>query len=230
MSDARARGDLFTEANLSCGVGSAARLLRDQPEEARAASAAAMNKWSQSGFHVQHFFLVHGDTEAYLYQGDGPSALRLTAEFWPALKRSLLLHVHYVRVAMLFTRGRAAVASAATAAESERRALFRRASADAASLEREGAAWASLFATLIRASAAGLRGDRQSSVGELERAQQIAAQADMRLHGAAVSYALGRCVGDDRGAQLCSAAIAWMREQKIVAPERVVNMLIPGTV
>src|SRR5581483_5606395 len=49
------RGDLFATTNLATAM-HVFWLMRDEPDRARAEAQAAMKKWSQQGFHTQHYY------------------------------------------------------------------------------------------------------------------------------------------------------------------------------
>ena len=108
LAEARDRGDLYAVMNLSTYLLSIVRLAADEPDLARDEVGQAMAHWSRGGYHVQHNDQAWGMAQIELYAGRGGAAWDLITWNWPALSRSLLLRVQFIRVAMWQLRPRCA--------------------------------------------------------------------------------------------------------------------------
>jgi hypothetical protein len=186
-----------------------------------------MTRWPQEGFHLQHYSALLALVQIELYTGDGAVAWKHLASQWRALDRSMLMRVQVLRIEARHLRARCALA-AIVSGEAQPEKLFQTAEKHVRLIEREQMAWARPLGALIRASIAGLRGDK-------ERAAELCAvaiagfeAAQMRLYAAAARRRLGQLTAGAEGQQLVAAADAWMRQQHIKQPARITNMLAPG--
>jgi hypothetical protein len=185
-----------------------------------------MAHWSRGGYHIQHNDQAWGMAQIELYAGRGGAAWDLIAWNWPALSRSLLLRVQFVRVAMWQLRARCALAAAECSSEPE--PLLRAAAADARRLEREATPWSLASARLVRAALAWNRGGDSSAADLLTDAAGRFDSIAMALCAAAARRRLGVLVGGDRGATLVAQADVWMRGQEIREPGRMTEVYAPG--
>ena len=162
LAQARERGDLYASMNLSSYLMSVVRLAADDPDTARAELRETMARWSRQGYHVQHNDALWAGVQIELFCGAGQSAWNLIRQAWPALRRSLLLRVQFVRTSMHFLRARAALAAAAElgcSRPAEARSLLATAAHDARRLEREAMPCPWAYALMIRGGLAALGGD-----------------------------------------------------------------------
>ena len=226
LADARDRGDLYAVMNLSTYLLSIVRLAANEPDRARDEVGQAMAHWSRGGYHVQHNDQAWGMAQIELYVGHGGAAWDLIAWNWPALSRSLLLHVQFVRVAMWNLRARCALAAAECSDEPLR--LLRAAAADARRLEREATPWSLASARLIRAALAWNRGGDQDAAELLIDAAGRFDAIPMALCAAAARRRLGVLLGGDRGATLVAQADAWMHAQEVREPGCMTDVYAPG--
>jgi hypothetical protein len=194
---ARASDDLSLLVNVTTGYAPLARLANDDAASARSALDEAMGRWSQRGFHRQHWSALFARANLDLYQGHGERAWRALDEARLPLARSLLLRSQAVRIAALNLRARAALATGRT----------RRAIACARRLAGEGAEWASGFAALAIACAS-------PSTAAFEHAGDRLAAAGLRLHAAVARRSAG--VDDP-----------WWREQRVENPDGFVRCFAP---
>jgi hypothetical protein len=81
---------------------------------------------------------------------------------------------------------------------------------------------------VLRAAIAHQRGKRREAIGALRIAVAGFDEVDMALHAACSRWQLGRLVGGDDGKEIESEAAAWMEDQEVVAPERIVALFAPG--
>ena len=226
IADAEDRGDLYTTVNLRIGHANVIWLAVDDAVGARRHVREAMAQWSQSGFFLQHYRALLAEAHIDLYEGDPSQAYDRVVQQWPALKRSFLLHVQYVRADACFLRARCALASLAVAPD--RAARLREAERLARKLDGEAMEWTAPLAALVWAGVAHAQGDRETAISRLRSAATLADASDMRLHSGAARLELGRLVGGDEGDRLDREAREWMEGQEIRVPERIASMMAPG--
>jgi eukaryotic-like serine/threonine-protein kinase len=230
LTQARERGDLYAVMNLSSYLMSVVRLAANDPQTARAELRATMAQWSRQGYHVQHNDALWAGVQIELYCGDGQSAWNLIHQSWPALRRSLLLRVQFIRTSMNFLRARAALAAAVELKDSrqdEARRLLAVAARAARSLEREGMPCPSAYSHMIRAGLAALRGDTARAAILLAETVERFDAVEMGLCAASVRRRLGELIGGDRGAADVAHADQWMIDQKIENPAAMASMILP---
>ncbi len=226
LAEARDRGDLYAVMNLSTYLLSIVRLAAGEPDLARDEVGQAMAHWSRGGYHVQHNDQAWGMAQIELYAGRGGAAWDLITWNWPALSRSLLLRVQFIKVAMWQLRARCALAAAEGSIEPE--PLLHTAAADARRLESEATPWSLASARLVRAALAWNRGDDVAAADLLTDAAGRFDAIPMALCAAAARRRLGVLVGGDRGAALVTAADTWMRGQEVRDPVRMTEVYAPG--
>jgi hypothetical protein len=229
-AQAHERGDLYAAMNLSTYLMSIVRLAADDPGTARDELRETMSRWSYQGYHVQHNDALWAGVLIELYCGAGKSAWDLIDRSWPALRRSLLLRVEFIRTSMYFLRARAALAAAVDLRASRRteaRALIAQASRDSCRLERESAPCPTAYARVIQGALAALRGDPARSVLLLEEAAVRFESVDMRLCSAAARYRQGEMIGGETGRSMIDREHDWMASQRIQDPARMAAMILP---
>jgi hypothetical protein len=225
IKEAEERDDLYGVTNLSLVIRTFTLLAADEPRRARSELDEVMRRWSHDGFHVQHMNRLLDEVQIDLYEGDGGSAWRRLAEKWPLLESSHLLRVQQVRVFLWHLRGRSALAAAAQGHEPG--PLLRAAECDARALWREAVPWARALSQLLYAGAAAGRGDQGQAVELLRDAAARCDAVAMRLFAAAARRQLGTWMGGEEGRTLVKAADAWMKEQRVLRPERMMALLVP---
>ena len=112
LTDATDRGNRYFETELRTRM-NLVWLAADQPDEGERHAIEVMEGWSHEGFHRQHYSHVLARIQTELYRGDAEAAWRLVADTWPALERTLLLHIQFVRIEASYLRARAALLNAA---------------------------------------------------------------------------------------------------------------------
>jgi hypothetical protein len=202
-------------------------MTEDKPDEARRHAREAMSNWSQSGFHIQHWYAMWWEAANELYAGTGGQALARLDRDAVALRKSMLLHAEMIRGMTTYLRGAAVIASIESAPDSrvERVAEARRI---ARRLEKESAVWAPVFSTFVRAAAENAAGDRGVAVSRLREGLRHAEATDMHPHAWAARYHLGRALGGDEGRELVAQAERSMRDEGVRSPERMAAYLVPG--
>ena len=224
LTDARERGNLYAETDLRTRLMTLPWLAQGKPEVAAADADDALARWTQRGFHLQHYNHLLGVTQCDLYRGDGPAALARIERTWPALSRSLLLRIQALRAEFLHARGRAMLAALGQNGAASSPAIAR----IAGQLDAERMAWTAPLAALLRAGlhARGAQPERCRSA--LEQAARGFDAADMGLHAAAARQRLGALVSGDEGAALCDQAARFFEAEAIANPPAFTRMVAPG--
>src|SRR6266542_4485554 len=164
-----------------------------------------------------------------LYVGDAPSAHQRTLEWWPRLRRALLLEVQYLRVSTLALIGRTALARAAATPGPGGEQWLRQVERIARRLGRERVAWASALGRALVGGAAALRGEPgDAAVAALAAAATDLDDIGMTLHATAARRRLGTVMGGAEGRALIAAADAWMAKQGILDTASLSEMILPG--
>jgi hypothetical protein len=224
IAAAEAKGNLSALTQLKTRL-NVVSLAAADPAKARRDVRDTMSRWSQEGFHRQHFNALRARVQIELYAGDGESAYRHMTEVWPALKDSLLMRVQVLRVEAHYLRACAALALAATTGE--RGALLRDARRSACRIERERMAWCRPLASLANAGIAALDGDRARAIDGYRRAAELLDASDMRLYAAAARRRLGELQGGETGARLVAEAESRMARQEIRDPAKMMRVMVP---
>jgi eukaryotic-like serine/threonine-protein kinase len=200
-------------------------LAADDPDRARAETIEALKAWPHEGFHLQHYSAMLALAQIELYTGDTEVVWKHLQGQWQALEDSLLLRIQVLRIEAMHLQARAALA---TSEGKERSRRLKIAEKMAKRIEREKAAWATPFASLVRAGIANRMGDKELAGKLLSEAATAFKQQDMELYAAASRRRLGEMVGGDHGYQLLSETSAWMVTQRIKNPDAMTRMLVPG--
>src|SRR5581483_441122 len=125
LRSARERGDLFASTNFRTAM-HPYWLFRDDAERAKTESTAAIKKWSNRGFHAQHYYDMLAQLNSRLYLGEVEEAVSALGLQWPELEASQQLRVQIIRVQMWDARARACLGLARIRPEgfAERTALL----------------------------------------------------------------------------------------------------------
>ena len=212
-------GDLFShvKAELYCAI---VEVFSDDPSSSRARVRRAIARWSESGFHFQHWLALKVEVFCDLYEGDTEAAFERVARAFRALEPSGLLRIQLKRTDAHLLRGTVAIAAS-------RRDPGRLDSAvrDAALLAAEGRPAAVGAATLLRAGVASARGSTAEGQAAYARAARELGDADIRLHAACATLACD--VVSPADAARASRAVALLEGEGIVRPERFMRVLAP---
>ncbi len=227
LEDARLRGDLYAQAILQMHGGSCAELANDDPMRARD-GLAILQRWSNTGFHVEHLVETHNRVEIALYLGEGGDALTLVNERWPALRGSLCCAF---RLSIFRCGPFAAVRPSAPRAMSDpglnvETYCDRRSERALRSSVR--APWGDALAELIQGGTESLSGLREDAIATFKRAETASVSAGMYLHAAVARRSQGLLMGGDAGRQLVTTAESDLRAEGIANPERLAAVMAPG--
>jgi len=217
-------GDLYSATHVAVRLTAIGHLAADEPDRARVEAAAGMARWPSQRFDLQHRWEVCSLLEADLYSGRAVDAWDRLQAAWPRL-RWTMHGFQNARIEMRFFRARIALARAA---DGEPRYL-RKATADAARLEREGAVWATALARLVRASVSATSGRSREATSLLGTAAAALLDAGMAHYAAAAQYRRGQLLGGDEGRALQLKATRFFQGQAVVSVDRISNLLAPGS-
>jgi serine/threonine protein kinase len=215
LQEASARGDLFATTNLRLSNFIGVWLLRDDIAGGRAAADQALSEWSPGGYSAQHYYHLLAHCLIDLYAGDYATAADRCTKGWRELERSLFLRVQYIRCEAFHLRARVALAAGDAA----------RAHHDARKIIGEKAPWATALATLLQAGVSKLRGDLEASVIALNDGARLCEESKMAVYATAARRQLAVLREDAAG---ISAADDFLRDRRILKPERFTAMLVPG--
>jgi hypothetical protein len=225
LTDATDRGHRFFETELLTRM-NLVWLAADQPDEGERQAIEVMEGWSHDGFHGQHYSQRLARIQTELYRGDAEAAWRLVDDAWPALARTMLLHIQFVRIEASYLRARAALLNAARGRDVSRFLSIAR--GDARRIGRFGRRWSDAIALLLDAAATYLEGRSGAARALLAAAVKAFERADMGSHAAAARRRLGELQDDERGCGLIADADAWMTAHGIRNPARMTRMFAPG--
>ncbi len=230
LKEVRERGDLYAETNLRARMTWVDWLSQDNPEQALLEVDQGIRGWSQQGFHLQHYWHLTGRAEIALYSGKASEAWAYLDDQWPKLAGSLLLRIQFTRLEAFQLRARCALAAAVEAPPSskKRAGLLRQARTALKPVDREGLAWASPLADLVRAGIAATEEDSATAVALLQQAVDSLEKVDMKLHAAAGLRRLGQLQGGSESERMIRDGEAWMASQTILSAERMCRVLAPG--
>lgn len=223
--EAKERGDLWGYSYF-VSIGAMGAMLADgRPEEAEACVREESQRWATgTTFHFQHWVALLASVYIDLYLGRTSVLERLEGP-WNILKQTLFLRLPFAHMALHELRGRAHVLAARVQKDASQLA---RAERDARVLARAGDDVSLGFAHLVRANVAHLRGNVETSVGELHAGIQLLEARGLEMWVLAAKRVLGRQQGGDAGHELTRAAERTLKERGVRDLDRFQNMLMPA--
>ena len=225
LADARSRGNLYLATEL-CTRSNYAWLAVDDPDEGERETIASIARWSQKGFHRQHYGAMLARVQTALYRGNAEAGWQLLDEHESMFRRSYLSHAQLIRIEWLYLRARCALALAAGNGSSRR--FLSVARAGARRIAREHMPWSDPIGLLVRAGIAYLEGSPSLALRHLHDAADRFDRADMKLYVAVARRRIGALQDDEHGRELQRQAGEWMAAQNIKNPARMTRMLAPG--
>jgi tetratricopeptide (TPR) repeat protein len=226
LADGRRRGDLYLATEL-CTRCNFVWLAADDPDGGEREATEAVARWSQNGFHRQHYSAMLARVQTALFRGNGEEAWRLLAEQESNLRRSMLTHVQVFRVETQYLRARCAIA-VAEMSQSARRRFLSIARANARRIAKERMPWSDPIALLLQAGIASVEGRPVDAQTYLEGAVERFDRAGMQLYAAVSRHRLGALRGDEQGQLLLQEVDAWMARQQVKNPGSMIRMFAPG--
>jgi hypothetical protein len=229
VADARSRGDIYAAEVLpALTLSWVQHLIADNPGAASSELPPWPSSSSRTRWRIQDTNALAARADIAAYSGDPRRAWALMNDYWPLVTRSLMLRVITIRVLILMTRAKCAVALATTSevSVSERSKLLRAAETAARSMERTQCGWAGALALAIRAGIASSRGDENEGVRLLERAAADLHAFELMPWYYAARWHLASCA--ERTAGEAAPLDEWWITERIAQPQRVAHLLIPG--
>jgi serine/threonine protein kinase len=223
---AEERNDLYALSSLA-SFSAYSSLLIDDVAGARRAVERIQGQWRARGYHLQNYYLLLGNLQIDLYEGNGARAWERLDRDLPKQGRVMITRVQLVRTVLAHTRARCALLLAAQG-QGDTAALLRVAEQAARRLERERVAWAEAMSVAVRAGIAHCRGDRDATAVLLARAIEKFDRADMGFFAAAARLRLARIDDGARGQARLAEAEAVLRAEGLVNPDGLADMLVPG--
>lgn len=190
-------------------------LAADEPAAARSRARRGIARWSESGFHFQHWLALKVEIYCDLYEGFGDRAFERLTSAWQTFEGSGLLRIQLMRLDAYLLRGTVALASGRAG----------RATRDASLLENEGRPSAIGAAALLRGGVAASQRRYREARESYSLAARELGRADVRLHAAAAVLAQDVASAAD-GAE-ASRAAALLTAEGITRPDRYLRMLAP---
>ena len=232
IKDASGRGDLFNESTLKSSVGWFMRLAQDRPDEAEADVRWSRERWSQEGFHMQHFMQLTGVVEAALYRGDGVAGWSAMVTAWKPLVRSQLLRVvEITRCEAWHLRCRAGLAAAVAwgPGSPDGRKVLQQVRKFLRVLDRETFPWGRPWSRLTKAGIASIEGKKSEALDHLVAAAAAFDSLHLDFYAAVSRRRRGQLLGPEGGGErFIEEADRWMREQGIENPARMSETAAPG--
>jgi predicted Ser/Thr protein kinase len=224
MNDAQRRGNLYLATEFATRA-NFVWLAADDPDGGERVANEAIARWSQQGFHRQHFSAMLARVQTALYRGDGRAAWRLLGEHESKLRASMLMQVQALRVEYTYLRGRSALAMAM--AEPADRRWLSIARAAARRIARERMHWSDGIGLLLEAGITSVAGRCQDAAAALTSAIAQFDRAEMKLYAAVARRRIGDLgIGDYTAMR--QQADAWMADQPVKNPECFTRMFAPG--
>ena len=125
-------------------------------------------------------------------------------------------------------RARVALAASAQVDAKARRPFFADARRMIRRIGRERGKWGVPLMALLEAAIATQSGKLERAVAQLRAAVQGFDDNGMRLYAAAARHRLGTVLGGDEGKALHAGVEAWMAEEEVADPAKMIAMLAPG--
>jgi hypothetical protein len=218
IDEADRRDDVYATNVFRCEPSVFRNILRDDPDAAHRALDRALDGWPARPVYLSHYQVGLGRAIAYIYAGAPRAAARTLDELMPELRDLLVTHMPFLIDEVHWYRGRAALLSGdADKAEESARQIARHTLATA-----RGAVPA------LRAPLALLRGDRAAAEALLGEAALAFTEAGMRHLTLACNHRRTELTGGPAADEARAALEAWMHEQGVAAPAKMLRFLLPG--
>jgi hypothetical protein len=224
LEDARRRGDLYLATELYTRDSHLTWLAADDPATVVRNIDDAMNRWSKSQFHLQHYNAMLAYVHGHLYKRDTAAAWRSFAAAWEPLLKSMLMRVQVLRAEVRFLRARTMLHCAIASGDWRALPEIRK---EALRLRRERMRWCDALALMVESAIAAAERDAGRVAASLRLASRACAATDMRLYEACANHVLGAVLGGDEGRAAARASAEWMTAQRVQRPDALVGVFLP---
>lgn len=229
IAEANERGNRLAFACLASGPANVGFLLAGDPDLARRRADEALSPWKDESFQLAHYFHLVARCQIDLYEGHPERTLERLEQEWRRVQLSMSLQIQNFRVTLRHLRARAAIGTALHApSKKKRERLLDSAREEAKRIREDDVAWAKPLALSLDGGIAAAGGDGKRAANDLREASVAFREIDMLGHAAAVDLERGRLLGGDEGRELVDSAEQWLKGEKVVAPDRISKMLVPG--
>jgi hypothetical protein len=221
LRDAEIRGDVYAATSFRTHRSSWAWLGVDRPEVADRQVDIAEREWTPRGYQFQHWHMTYARSEVDLYRRTPERTFERLNREWNRAR--LTREVQGVRVDMLYTRARLALAMALI---QRRGSLLRLARRDGRALLEEKVPWTVALGELVLAGAASFESAAEAR-RRLTRAQDLFTGADMSLHAEVCRARRAQLGTGNAATNEADAAFAAIRKLGVVRPEGFLDLLSP---
>ena len=229
IQDAEERGDLLAEANLKTNYSMYHFLAQDDPEGAQRHVTRALEIWSTTEFHSQHWQALILQGTIHQYTGHPEIAWKNFLAKWPALRESRLLKVQLINVSCMEHRARSAIyyAKTCTLGSRERLEVMSAARSAMRAIQRERTDYGNTAYFKLKGMEAAAEGRKSDSIDWLLKAEMAYQDCRMVLHANVMRWCRGVQLGE-AGFDLVKGSEDWMRDQGIVKPDLYIRVHAPG--
>jgi len=228
LQEARDRGDRFSESGIVLGLSNMMILLQYGSEKARKEVEIFLSKWSNRGYHLQHYWALVANVQISLYEDKPDEAERFIQQQLPDLRSSLLLRVPSIRYETLQFQGKVELMKAMLQTGKQKEFHLKRAIRFARTLRKAPARWAQTLGMLLEAAYWEQKNKASESAEMLEQAIKRLDESETRLFAAVSRIRLGQLVGGERGHELILRGRDYLNEQGIENEKGILNLFIPG--
>ena len=228
LDDARARGDVFALSSFQMLEARCVTLAAGDVDRARNEIERDVNVLPTKSLGVQKFLIEISKVQLEMYDAKPRLAVERIEQLWTEFSRSTMPRFQLCRIYLHYHSGFAYLIWAASQNDRQREEALHQASYHASRLEKESVAWATPFASYIRAAVANLQGDKEASMVGLKQAVAGFDQTHMRMYGEATRRRLGQLIGGVQGDALVTTAETIFSEQGVAEPARFASIMAPG--
>lgn len=222
LADASRRGDLYLGVNVKVRYGAFRWIARDAPAQGIEEVASGSEAWPRDDFDLIDLFAVQGRATCLLYDEQPQAALDVLEAALPAMSKSYLLNVGFLRTLIYHLRGRALIAAAMTAGSTPDE---RRVRQWTAKLRKIGSPFSRVCATSLDAELSYLAGNTHLAIEGLEDSVRGFEATGMRLDAAAAHTRLATLRGDDDAA---NDALQRLRLAGVRRPMKWARLIFPS--
>jgi serine/threonine protein kinase/tetratricopeptide (TPR) repeat protein len=227
LRDAHARGDRYAEVEFTLDIPGQAWLVSDRPDLYEHHAREVMRHWPASGYHLEHFHELEGRVRLKLYLGEVAEAHALARELAARTRRSFLWRIQPIRWSCFHLPAISALAMVERGL-GDKEALLRLAASNAKKLGREDMTCSEPFVKMIGAGIALRTGRRAEAISSLEAASRELEALGMKGYALTAADRAARLRADVGAADVLARTADYFRAEGVVAPDRMMQLLVPG--
>jgi hypothetical protein len=222
LRDANERGDLIAQFWLRTGRCNFAWLVQNRPDEARAQLEVAETMIGENYATVHHVYALLAHLNIDLYTGDIAGGWARLNAAWPTLERMFVMRVQNLRIELLATRARLALM-----AQPMTDANLKIARQAADELQRETCTWGQGIGLVLGAAVLNASGQAGAALANLQRADTLFAESDMKGWRQIARFRRGQCAGGTAGMAQTEASRDLLSDAGVANVERMVQLMAP---